>query len=121
MDAAGPFMCIPRTLMESESGSVGMIIEAMAAYAYSNITPAVFDTALKIKYSSLEGSGKMLDLLIEGLTFDFGYVHSNDYHNILRKVLVNKIANLASYLASSQASLISYYGKIIDAYLEYGK
>ena len=63
----------------------------------------------------------MLDLLIEGLTFDFGYVHSNDYHNILRKVLVNKNANLASYLASSQASLISYYGKIIDAYLEYGK
>lgn len=121
MDAAGPFMCIPRTLMESESGNVGMIIEAMAAYAYSNITPAVFDTALKIKYSSLEGSGKMLDLLIEGLTFDFGYVHSNDYHNILRKVLVNKNANLASYLASSQASIISYYGKIIDAYLEYGK
>lgn len=120
MDAAGSFMCIPRTIRDSEVENVGLIIEGMAAYGYKYITPAVFDTALKIKYSSLEGSGQMLDILIEGLTFDFGYVHSSDYHNILRKVLVQKSGNLSSYLASSQKSLINYYQRIIDAYLDYG-
>ncbi len=120
MDASGPFMCIPLTVRENEMDYIGLIIEGMAAYGYKYITPAVFDTALKIKYSNLEGSGKMLDLLIEGLTFDFGYVHSSDYHNIIRKVLVTKNGNLSSYLGSAQKSLKNYYQKVIDAYLNYG-
>ena len=120
MDASGPFMCLPRTVREEELVNIGIIIEGMAAYGYKYVTPAVFDTALKVKYSTLEGSGKMLDLLIEGLTFDFGYVHSSDYHNLLRKVLVEKNSNLASFLGKTHKSLETYYNKIIDAYLNYG-
>ena len=120
MDASGPFMCIPRNIREDRADNVGMIIEAMACYGKNYITPAVFDTALKKKYSTLEGSGKMLDLIVDGLTFDFGYVHSSDYHNILRKVLYAKNSNLASYLGKAMNSLTTYYDKILDAYLDYG-
>ncbi|MBR6427099.1 MAG: hypothetical protein IKS28_04655 [Clostridia bacterium] len=119
MDASGPFMCIPRTLVGERASNTGLIVQAMASYAEKYITPAVFEVALKAKYSTLEGSGKMLDLIVDGLTFDFGYVHSSDYHNLLRKVLVSKQSSLSVYLGKAMSSITSYYDEIIEAYLDY--
>lgn len=120
MDASGPLMCMPRSVREDEITNISTLIEAMAAYGYKHITPAVFDVALKVKYSTLEGSGKMLDLLIEGVIMDFGYIYSSDYHNIIHKVLYQKNSNLGSWLAKNQKSLESYYDDIIESYLNYG-
>ena len=61
----------------------------------------------------------MLDLIVDGLTFDFGYVHSSDYHNLLRKVLVSHQSSLSAYLGKAMASITNYYDEIIEAYLDY--
>lgn len=51
-------------------------IEAMAAESYRYVTPAYYETALKVKYSRDDETSQMLDMIRDSITFDFGYVYN---------------------------------------------
>lgn len=72
--------CIPITCVKQEL--VGAATEAMAAESYRKVTPAYFETALKLKYSRDEETSQMLDIILNGATFNFGVVYSNAIDNV---------------------------------------
>ena len=50
------------------------VMEAMASEGYRLITPAYYEVAMKVKYSTTDDTARMFDLIKGGITFDFGTV-----------------------------------------------
>lgn len=62
---------IPMTTTDYEF--IGMMVEAMACESYKSIYPAYFDVALKSKYSEDADTAEMVDIVVNGMQFDFAY------------------------------------------------
>jgi len=50
----------------------GAVIEYMAETSYEEVTPVVFDTAFKYRYSNGAGDAEVFDIIRRGVVFDFG-------------------------------------------------
>lgn len=72
-DAANTYV-VPITCMNLEP--VCATLEAMCAENYRTVTPAYFETALKVKYSRDLYSAQILDMIYEAATTDFLYVNT---------------------------------------------
>ena len=59
-----------------QANRAGAVMECMASEGYRTISPAVFEVCLKIRYANDLDSGKMYDLIREGVVFDIGRVFS---------------------------------------------
>ena len=55
---------------------VGTTIEALCMYGYRDITPAYYETTLKLKYLSDETAMSMLDLIRDSVDFDFAILYT---------------------------------------------
>ncbi|MCL2159662.1 MAG: hypothetical protein FWH48_09665, partial [Oscillospiraceae bacterium] len=75
VDGHAQLMSVPITVQDTEK--VGAIIEALSYYSYKYLVPAYYDINLKTKFSRDDESAEMLDTIMEGRVFDFGYVYDN--------------------------------------------
>ena len=55
---------------------VGTTIEALCMYGYQEVTPAYYETTLKLKYLSDETAMSMLDLIRDNVDFDFAILYT---------------------------------------------
>jgi len=65
----------------------GKIVEALAAESYKQLVPAYYEVALKTKYSRDEESVRMLDLIFEGVVYDFGLLYALPTFDIYQALL----------------------------------
>ena len=75
VDGHAQLMAIPITVQDTEK--VGAIVEALSFYSYKYLVPAYYDINLKTKFSRDAESSEMLDIVMDGRVFDFGYVYDN--------------------------------------------
>lgn len=61
---------IPITLTGDALSRVGTITDAMAAYGYDYIRPAVFDNVIQLKGTQDERSGSIIDMMFDNVTFE---------------------------------------------------
>ncbi len=68
---------IPANLRNADIS--GAVLEAMSYGGYTTITPAVFEVAYKVKYSSDESGvqSAIFDILSKNIRFDFGKINSS--------------------------------------------
>jgi hypothetical protein len=94
--------CIPLTTVGDKLEMVGAVMEAMASEGYRTLMPAYYETALKTKYVSDEDSVKMLDLVIENLHVDSGFLYvdgTGGFHQNMRTAWISKNnSNISSAL-----------------------
>ena len=115
VDGHAQLMAIPITVQDTEK--VGVITEALSYYARVYVVPAYYDINLKTKFSRDAESSEMLDIVMEGRVFDFGYVYDNwvvafkfaDQINAKKREFVSIIEK---NLPAAERQLV----KIIDAY-----
>ena len=121
LDGHGPMMGIPITI--TDTNRTGIIIEAMSAEGYKIVTPAYYDVALKTKFARDEESAEMIDLVLAGRTFDFGYMYDGwigmSYY--LGTMMVNRNTDFASFYATNEKKVLAYYDKVIKAYDDYNQ
>jgi len=55
---------------------IGATLELMAAESYKQVVPAYYDTVLKGKYSDAPEDAAMYDLIVNSLTYNFGFCFS---------------------------------------------
>jgi hypothetical protein len=96
---------IPKTCVNVEAACA--TLELMNELSYKEVTPVIFEDALKIKYSADEVTASMLDIVRSGLSFDAGWIYSNTLGNLAQNTLSNLIANKSKDLASRYASIQS--------------
>ncbi|MCL1858838.1 MAG: extracellular solute-binding protein [Oscillospiraceae bacterium] len=68
-------IAIPITCPNKEL--VGAALEALAAESYRSVTPAYYEIALKTKYLRDDESAMMLDIIRDGISFNFGAYHTD--------------------------------------------
>ena len=129
VDAWNGMLCIPKTAQDSDLERTGVIIEAMAAYTYKFVIPDYYDVALGTKYVRdeesreicLKGryaddaeSAAMLDLIFDGVVYDFGYIFDswNGCTWTLPNLMTQKKTDLASYWKGIEKKVNKFYEKL---------
>ena len=107
--------CIPATC--SKIDAVGAAMEALCAESYRTVTPAYYEIALKKKYSRDDETSQMLDIIRDGISFDFGMQNSMNIDDILiifRNLMTEKKTDFVSRYEKSEVK----WQKLLDNLLE---
>ncbi|MCL2518653.1 MAG: hypothetical protein FWF15_08830 [Oscillospiraceae bacterium] len=116
-DGAHDVMGVPVTISDPEFTSI--IIEALNAETYKQVVPALYDVAFKIKYARDDMANEILDMILAGRYFDFGYV----YHGgqgvafLIQSLLSTKKTDYMSLYTSVEKQALTHYTKVIEGYL----
>jgi len=70
-----PFSLYGILIDASEPEMSAAVIECMASESYRTVTPAVYETSFKCRYSSSEIDGAAFDIIRAGITFDYGRIY----------------------------------------------
>ena len=109
---------IPTTC--SVTDVMGAFLEAMSAESYRTVTPAYYDTALKVKYARDDQAGAMLDLCTGGVSLDFAYLF-NAYIGNSPASLFREVINTSSAIGKGMSTIAgkeAIFKKKIDALFE---
>ncbi|MHB1154810.1 MAG: hypothetical protein ACYCWE_21620 [Eubacteriales bacterium] len=108
---------IPVTVQNQEC--VGATMEAMAAQSYRTVTPTYFEIALKVKYSRDEDSVRMLDLIREGVMFNFEIIYNGPLGSpwdVMRNLIVEKKSDFASYWAKKEQGIQKKLEELVSTF-----
>ncbi len=114
-------MAVPLTVTETDF--VSCIIEALCAETYKNVVPEYYDIALKYKGVRDDTSIELLDIIIDGRYFDFGFVYDNfqGASFLLQTLVANKSGSFESTYAKNEKAITRWYNKVIAALDEYNE
>jgi len=91
---------------------IGAVLEALAAESYRRVTPAYYETALKVKYARDDISSQMIDLIKGTMTTNFIYTYTNSLNGIghIYRTLVtanstNYVSHMKKLLPAAEKSL----------------
>jgi ABC-type glycerol-3-phosphate transport system substrate-binding protein len=117
-DGAHSIMAVPVTVSDPERTSI--IIEALNAESYKQVVPAYYEKALKVKYSRDNESVKILDIILDGRYFDFGYIYDGwkGFAFVLQELTSSKSKDFVSLYEKKETSASKYYQTILDMYDE---
>lgn len=121
-DPSVSLIAIPNVILDMER--TGIIVEALAIESYKTLTPAFYETALKVKYSISLDSVQVLDMIKDGVTYDIGILYgavngsaASKLSQCLQELFKKKSTDFASYYATNAPAAEVYLTEIVDAYL----
>ncbi len=95
------------------------VLECLASESYRTVSPALFEVALKVKFSSDDDAGKMYDIIRGSANFDFGRLFCANMgyltYSLFRDAVVNSNTNWASTMKSQSKVLDKYISKVVEA------
>lgn len=110
--------CIPLDAKDSDMSSA--VLEALASESSKLITPAVFEVALKVKYSSDDKMAQMYDIIRASMTYDFGRVFTDNLdsltYSMFRDSVLGENTNWASTYAKKEKTLQSKMDKLLEKF-----
>lgn len=118
VDGHAPLMCLPKTL--ENPGRTSVITEALSFESWKQVLPSVYDIVLESKYARDDESAAMLDLILAGRVYTFGYIY-DDWKGMqwALQVLVNtKKSDFASYYAKNEKTALKQYEKVTAMFEE---
>lgn len=68
---------IPCDASEEDANMAAAVLECMASESYRNVSPALYETALKLKYSQDDVASRMFDIAKSTVAFDLGRIFSS--------------------------------------------
>ncbi len=92
------------------------VTEALAAESYRKVTTAYFETALKEKYARDSISSQMLDMIREGIVFDFGFYYNSQLRECAT-MMRTVVANGNKRYASHYDTISRVYEKMLETLL----
>ena len=116
VDGHAPLMILPKTLANPENA--GIVMEMLAYESNRSVVPAVYEIVLQEKFARDEASKRMLDLILDGRVYTFGYIY-DDWKGMqwtLTNLMSSKSKDYASYYASHTSSAEAQLQKVLAAY-----
>ena len=101
-------LAIPTTVQGARLEEVAAVLEAMGSASYNIVKPAYYETTLRTKLVSDPQSSTMLDMIVENLRTDAGYINVyafNSFHHGFREIISSKQNTVSSsYKARQKAT-----------------
>ena len=101
--------------------AAGAVFELMAQKSYEKVIPAYFEVSLKQKYSRGNLDSDMYDIVLDGVRYNFGFVHSTDLGNpiwIWRNLINAKSTDFASSYHAQEKMANKLLEKLLEKYQE---
>ncbi len=119
VDAWNGMLCLPVGAPDVER--TGIITEAFAAETYKEVMPIYYDKALGTKYMRDEESIGMLDIVYNGIVYDFGYIFDNwnGCTWMLPRLVQQDSNDITSYWAGNESAVLDNYKKLYEAVQDY--
>ena len=113
-------LAVPKTVKDAEF--VGTCIESLSAESYKQVVPTLYEIALKTRYLRDNESKEVLDLLIDGRVYDFGYIYGafEGFGFMLSGILSQSAPNFESYYAKNYSKARNHYKKIVKIFDKIG-
>ena len=106
-------------IVKNEEGLqyASLILEAMAAEGYKQIRPAVYEVALKSKYTRDEASYEMIDIVVQGRTADFAEIYDKwGFTYTLDFLARGNVKEWASFYASQTKTQAKNINDVIELF-----
>jgi len=107
-------------LSAKDPDMVSAVLEALASESYYSVTPALFETALKVKYTRDDESAQMFDIIRETVVFDCGRLFADSFNSLswslVRNALNTGDTGWASVYASNKSALESHLDALIASF-----
>lgn len=111
---------IPANIPADKLDMTAIVFEALSAESWKTVYPAYYDDALKGAYSSDENMAKMVDLIVDGIMYDYSYQTAiwmrPKLAFMFQYCISDKTPDLASQLAESNDHLNNVLAGIINFY-----
>lgn len=95
------------------------LMECLASESYRTVTPALFETGMKVKYATDNESAQMFDIIRETIVFDFGRVFTNSMNSmtfsLFRDAVASKKDNWISIYEKNEKKLTAALEKVVNA------
>ena len=104
--------------------AAGAVFELMAQKSYEKVIPAYFEVSLKQKYSRGNLDADMYDLVLDGIRYNFGFVHSADLGNpiwIWRNLINARSKDFVSSYQAQEKMSNNLLEKLLEKYQETAK
>ena len=108
---------VPLTMPEEDGSFIGTLYEAMCAESYKYVYPAYYDQALKSRYSAEPTTAQIIDLIMAGRKLDFTFQFGTEFNSLpymLRDMVINNTANIASKFKKTEKSLNKKVVKVLE-------
>ncbi|MCL2159324.1 MAG: extracellular solute-binding protein [Oscillospiraceae bacterium] len=106
--------CIPANNTELER--TGFVLEALAAESVGTLKEAYYDKNLTVKFVRDEESVEMIELIMEGIIYDLGYIYNfGNMNGIVLNSIKKKQNTFASDYEKGENAAQSALNKILDA------
>lgn len=115
VDGRHALLALPKSVKNVELS--GIVTEALCAESYKTVIPTFVETAMKVKLANDEDTVEMVDFIMGGRTFDFGYIYDNGFGNTVMLLLKNASGNtggFASFYASKEEAAKTAYQALFD-------
>lgn len=109
---------IPVTAQTDNIAHTGLILEALSADSYYNVIPKYLDTVVTQKLSRDEDSLEMLDYIMDGRVYDFGYAvpDTKRYTWLFTENLKMSKGSLTSTIEKYSKATTAYYDTLLESY-----
>ncbi len=105
---------IPATANKEAAAAV---LECFASESYRRVTPAFYESALKVKYSRDDISARMFDAIKDSVCYDFGIIFNQVLDGVSNKIRAQIIYRQDTW-ASEYAALEKSVNEKLKAYLD---
>ena len=109
-------LAVPKTV--KDTAFVGKIVEALSAETWKTVVPTFYEIALKTRYLRDSESKEVLDLIIKGRVFDFGYIYDGwqGFSFTLQKMMAAGDNNFESQYTKTFTKARYRYKSVIKAF-----
>lgn len=101
-------------LSDERANMAGAVLECMASESYRQVTPAVFETAMKLKYSAGENDSRMYDLIRDTIQIDLGRIFTTP----LKNISYSPFRNACNNGSTNWTSIIKAESRVMQKALE---
>ncbi len=108
--------CLP--VDNDTPASSAAILECLASESYRQITPALFETTMKIKYAGDETTSKMYDIIRSTVSFDLGRIYYDSLNNYTVTIFRDSVANAGQNFGSQEKAIIPQLEKLLEKIVE---
>lgn len=109
-----PMVTLPKTI--SDLDRAGYILEVMGASSKNMLTPAYYEITLKGKVTRDEESTDTLDIVLNTIRYDIGYLSNWGLSGITNDLAHNYDLDLASRFSRLEESITTRMQKMIDLF-----
>lgn len=95
------------------------VMEALASESYRTVTPALFETGMKVKYAQDDETSQVFDIIRSSAVFDFGRMFAKDMEWLTYSLFrYAPNSNWMSTYAKSEAKMETLLDTIVTALVE---